>query len=280
MGMLTAVLFSLLTASSLAQTPAEQSLKDALLNHTVVVRGYYTGSILQFDGSGKLVSTASPGFGVDDASIYVTDFRLTPEKLTIEGQRTYQAYDGKSKQFQLALAADEVELQIALPTDKPSSAAVPELLKQVLLTDAEMQNNCTPEEVASFRELVQGKEPHKEKRHAPDAQGVASLPATCFPTGEKAYRIGAGVKPPQPIKTPDPEYPIADEPTKRQGTTRMFLILDQEGRPTTFYIAQSAGQHLDQAAIKAVEKWRFQPTLFQGTPIPVAIHVEVNFQQR
>jgi TonB family protein len=275
--MVAVVLLCMSIISSVVHAQSEQSLKDALLKHTVVVRSYYTGSVLQFDTSGQLVSPAETGFGIDDASVYVTDVRLSPEKLIIEGQRTFQAYDEKSKQFQLALAADKVELEIALPADKPASAAIPELLKKVLLTEPEMQNNCTPEESGRFQDLVQGKEPHKKKENASNAQGLPNLPALCFPTGEKAYRIGGAVKPPKAIKTSDPEYPLAAEKTKQEGTARIFIIVDQQGRATTVYLMQSAGQHLDQAAEKVIRKWQFQPTLFEGAPIPVAVNVVLNF---
>jgi TonB family protein len=270
---LTPLLF-LLLITSVVNGQSAQSLKDALLNHTIVVRGYYTGSVLQFDTDGKLVSPATPGFGVDDGSIYVTDLRLSPDKLIVEGQRTFQAYDEKSKQFQLALAPDKVKLEISLPPDKPASAAVPELLKKVLLTDAEIQNNCSAEERARFQ--VEN-EPIKRREHAPGTQGAASLEAICFPTGEKAYRVGGSVKPPKVIKTPEPDYADAVKQAHTQGTVRVLMIVNQEGRPTTLYLLQSAGQHLDSEAVKAIQKWQFQPSLFQGTPIPVAVNVEMNF---
>lgn len=281
MRMMAVVLLSLLTTSSVVQGQVEQSLKDALMQHIVVVRGFYTGSVLQFDTTGRLISPAVTGFGVDDASIYVTDLRLNPEKLIIEGQPTFQAYDEKLRQFQLALGADKVKVEIALPADKPASATIPELLKEVFLTEPEMQNKCSAEEEARFQQLLSSakdKGTNKKKDEPVQAAGALSdLTTYCFPTGEKAYRVGGSVKPPKAIKLPDPEYPAAAKRADAEGTARILMIVDQEGRPTTVYLVQSAGQDLDAAAVKAVRKWKFQPSLFQGTPLPVAVNVEVHF---
>ena len=38
------------------------------------------------------------------------------------------------------------------------------------------------------------------------------------------------------------------------------------------------GMGLDQAAIDAVQTWRFRPAAKNGTPVPVQINVEVNFR--
>ena len=35
---------------------------------------------------------------------------------------------------------------------------------------------------------------------------------------------------------------------------------------------------LDQAAIDAVKKYRFEPATYQGKPVPVELYVEVNFE--
>jgi periplasmic protein TonB len=34
---------------------------------------------------------------------------------------------------------------------------------------------------------------------------------------------------------------------------------------------------LDEAAIEAVRQWRYEPTLMNGAPVPVAMTVTVNF---
>ena len=43
-------------------------------------------------------------------------------------------------------------------------------------------------------------------------------------------------------------------------------------------VARSLGMGLDQKAIEAVKKWKFEPALKDGKPVAVQINVEVNFR--
>jgi TonB family protein len=43
-------------------------------------------------------------------------------------------------------------------------------------------------------------------------------------------------------------------------------------------VAKSIGMGLDESAVKAVQKWKFKPSEYQGKPVPVQINVEVDFR--
>ena len=266
--------------SSLGAAQDEQNLKDALLKHTVVVRGYYTGSDLRFDENGQLLSPAPAGFGVADARIYVTDVQFKPDRLIITGQRTFPVYDEKSKQFRLKSVKEEmVTIEVALPPGQ--RAPPPELLEQIFLTGPELENKCTPEEQARFQELLSSRyDKPKQQPDRSEAQSLSDLPVYCFPTGEKTYRTGHGVHGPKPISTPDPEYSEAARQQKVEASLNVLMIVDEQGRPTTLYVTRPAGHGLDEQALRAVQQWRFRPAMFQGNPVPVAINVEISYRLR
>lgn len=98
------------------------------------------------------------------------------------------------------------------------------------------------------------------------------------------------VKPPKAVYSPDPEYSQAARAAKRQGTVRLGLILGPDGSPEDIWVIRkfvySNGQEktykpvglgLEQKAIEAVRKWRFDPATKDGQPVSVFLSVELAF---
>lgn len=55
-------------------------------------------------------------------------------------------------------------------------------------------------------------------------------------------------------------------------------IIDEHGNVTNTRILQSQPMGLDEAALKAVETWKFKPAMFQGKPVKVYYTLTVNFK--
>jgi len=83
--------------------------------------------------------------------------------------------------------------------------------------------------------------------------------------------------PPKPIYTPNPEYTVAARRDRIQGIVVVKLNLDIDGVPHDMKIARTLRQDLDEKAIEAVSKWRFNPAMKDGQPIAVPLKVEVVF---
>jgi protein TonB len=100
--------------------------------------------------------------------------------------------------------------------------------------------------------------------------------------GEKIgsiYRPGvAGVTLPRAIYDPDPEYSDEARHNKYQGSVMLFLVVDAQGQPRDIRLQRSLGMGLDEKAMAAVSKWRFQPATLDGKPVATQINVEVTFR--
>lgn len=67
--------------------------------------------------------------------------------------------------------------------------------------------------------------------------------------------------PPQRIEGKDPDYPRLSSRLKEQGTVVLRLSLDEEGRVRGVELVESSGySRLDEAAMSAAPKWRFDLT--------------------
>lgn len=75
-----------------------------------------------------------------------------------------------------------------------------------------------------------------------------------------------------------PRYPVESRRRKEQGTVELNLVLGLDGKVETISVAHSSGfARLDQAALDAVRRWRWAPTLRDGSPVKVRGTVEIPF---
>ena len=77
----------------------------------------------------------------------------------------------------------------------------------------------------------------------------------------------------------DPTYPPASRRAGEQGTVRLKVLVDTNGRPSNVEVTQSSGSpRLDQAAIDAVRKWRFEAATDGEKKIQAYTQVAVTFK--
>lgn len=96
--------------------------------------------------------------------------------------------------------------------------------------------------------------------------------------GTGVFSPGLGVTAPRAIYDPDPEYSEEARKVHHQGTVMLALIVDAQGRARDIRVMRSLGMGLDERAVDAVRKWRFQPGTKDGQAVAVQVNIEVNFR--
>ena len=88
--------------------------------------------------------------------------------------------------------------------------------------------------------------------------------------------------PAQDLKTAnrvDPTYPPASRRAGEEGTVRLKVLVDTNGRASNVQVTQSSGfPRLDQAAQEAVRKWRFVAATDGSNKIQAYTQVAVTFK--
>ncbi|MFT3964816.1 MAG: TonB family protein [Sphingobium sp.] len=75
-----------------------------------------------------------------------------------------------------------------------------------------------------------------------------------------------------------PRYPVESRRKHEQGTVVLMLILGVDGKVSSIAVNQSSGfARLDDAALDAVRKWRWEPIVRNGQPVMVKGLVEIPF---
>jgi protein TonB len=96
--------------------------------------------------------------------------------------------------------------------------------------------------------------------------------------GGGAYHVGGGVSAPRPVYSPDPEFSDEARKAKHQGTVVLWVIIGPDGRTHDIRVQRSLGMGLDEKAVEAVQRWKFEPARKDGIAVAVQVAVEVNFR--
>jgi len=119
---------------------------------------------------------------------------------------------------------------------------------------------------------------------APTAAAPAQTQAAKTDTSEKAvekngvYEVGGPVLPTKVIHSVEPSYTQQAARFQISGDSTISLIVDANGNPRDAVVIHKIGLGLDENAIKAVKKYRFEPATLNGEPVPVRIQVVVQFR--
>jgi periplasmic protein TonB len=105
---------------------------------------------------------------------------------------------------------------------------------------------------------------------------VVQLPPPPPPEPVRPIHLHSGMKTPVKIVDVPPIYPTLSRNAHIQGVVILEAVLDAKGRVESVRVLRSV-QTLDQAAVDAVQQWRFTPALLNGQPVPVVMTVTVNF---
>jgi protein TonB len=113
----------------------------------------------------------------------------------------------------------------------------------------------------------------------------AVVPPTDVPVPASASAISGSQQqgaPAQDLKTAnrvDPIYPPASRRAGEEGTVRLKVLVDTNGRASNVQVTQSSGfTRLDQAAQEAVRKWRFVAATDGTNKIQAYTQVAVTFK--
>ncbi len=84
---------------------------------------------------------------------------------------------------------------------------------------------------------------------------------------------------PNYFQNPPPAYPELAKQMRQEGLVMLAVEVDREGIPIHVEIEQSSGYRLlDQAALKAVSHWKFQPGRIGDLPVESKVTVPVRFR--
>jgi periplasmic protein TonB len=91
-------------------------------------------------------------------------------------------------------------------------------------------------------------------------------------------RVGGDVTRPEKISGPNPQYTEIARKARIQGVVIVEAIIDKGGNVTNVRVLKPLPMGLDQAAVDAVQNWKFKPATLNGKPVDVYYNLTVNFR--
>ncbi len=88
--------------------------------------------------------------------------------------------------------------------------------------------------------------------------------------------VGGQVEQAKLIFQPKPEYPPLAKMARIQGVVRLEAVISRDGTIQDLKVLQGHPL-LVKAAIEAVARWHYMPTLLNGEPVEVVTEIDVNF---
>lgn len=234
----------------------------------VMLRGMYAGGSLKFDEQGNLIGR-SDLLPFSLSAVAVRNIRLSDTNVEIKGTRLAllfaQGFPADGPETAKLTKMGDVTIRIARDPQHPE-----DLLSALEKIFAAGFDDALVDDVPIYWRGWLQHQLHPE------------LPA--FPVAKDVMKIGlrtsqAGiVTPPRLIQAPDPSFSDYARRAKTNGIVVVGLTVDTSGRARDVCIVRALGMGLDEEAIRAVERYRFSPARMNGTPVPVAINIEVNFR--
>ena len=202
------------------------------------------------NASSKLTGTVFDisGAAVANATVLVVNHKTDKVDMTASGSEGNFNFDG--------LAAGEYELRVV--AGGFAEYSVPEI---VLQPNREFSQNITlkPGWVTEEVNVV--------------AEGRART------ENSPRVRVGGGIQAARLLNKVQPTYPATAKAAGIEGTVILNAIIGMNGTPLSLRVMNSeVDPELAHAAVEAVSKWRYSPTLLNGEPIEVDTTIIVNFK--
>lgn len=89
--------------------------------------------------------------------------------------------------------------------------------------------------------------------------------------------IGKDQVPPKWTSRTPPEYPVAMRTSRLRGNVLMEFVVDIEGRVRDPVVIRSLNPGFNEAAIKAISAWKFEPARSAGVPVSWKLQQAISF---
>lgn len=247
------------------------ALQNEYQGKVLIIRGFYSGAKLQFDSTGNIVGEAMRGYWSSDALVQISSISLRDEYLHFIGQRLISRFDTQTGVFKDSKTEHELNIDIRVDPGWKELSGFESVLNKVFTTDRTYLASEAPDYWGCWLSgpIVRGGLGWR-------CTGEGKVPMSL--AERTAYRVGGGVSAPRVLTSPDPAYTSVAQKAKFQGTSVLFVVVNEAGEATEIQIAEPLGGGLDDRAVEAVRKWKFSPAMKDGHPVPVKINVEINFK--
>jgi TonB family protein len=132
-------------------------------------------------------------------------------------------------------------------------------------------------DTAALRQRYENLQREYAEARARSLEAASTQPARTPTVGpDNTVRVGGDVREPKKIFTVAPIYPAIAKEANVSGVVILEALIDEEGSVRHIQVLRGHPM-LDQAAIDAVQHWKYTPTTVNGAPVSLVMTITVNF---
>jgi periplasmic protein TonB len=137
-----------------------------------------------------------------------------------------------------------------------------------------------PDPTPDEPEPIRDEEPEEEIDFVPDDNlvlGIPEAPPPPEPEGPVRFVVGGNITEPEKLSGPNPVYPEAARRARIQGVVVLECVIGKDGTVRDVKVLRPLPLGLTEAAVEAVQKWKFKPSTLNGKPVEVLYILTVRF---
>jgi periplasmic protein TonB len=165
----------------------------------------------------------------------------------------------------------------ARPAVAPHVVPKPQPVQQAFVAPVEVPTQITPEQSLDLG--AENGAPGGVEGGVPGGVvgGIVGGLPEAPPPAAAPVRVGGSVREPKRIVAVQPAYPELAQKARLQGMVIIEATINERGRVVNATLLSGLPM-LNEAALEAVKKWVYSPTLVNGVPTPIIMTVTVHFK--
>ena len=189
------------------------------------------------------------------------------------------SFGGSSAEYGIA-PGDQIEVTLIFESAEPALAIEQVAIPEPPPPAPPLADDALDTQVA-FTEEPAAAAPEAAPSARPIQQPRTPATASVEPKSAAARTSGTGrrsVAKPDYLRNPPPKYPAESRKLREEGVVLLKVSVTPEGRPADVQLQRSSGfSRLDEAALRAVRRWEFNPARVGVTAIACVVEVPVRF---
>jgi TonB family protein len=190
--------------------------------------------------------------------------------LTLRRKNLDEAYQAMQRAVQLDPGTLEIRVDQAQVLARMSKGK-----EAIEILELALKMSHTPEQTAAVESVLQSVRRLEEQAKI-RSQNPAGLQGS--PSGKVTGHGAAAVTEARTIYAPQPDYTDEARGAGREGSCVVTLIVGLDGKPSNIVVTKKLGMGLDEKAVEAVSKWKFEPGRRYGRPVLTHLTLTLQFR--
>lgn len=261
-------------------------LKQQCEGKILVLRHALEGNSQEYDSDGKVRKGGIEGPWTLYGRIKIDDVKLLPAAIVLKGHRVDYKYDPAAKQLAPFPNEIRVTVEVSLAQPPRTLGEANEALHHIFAFDKKDVLDSAPQLWRSYLNEHVAPVPVKEQRASDAAKDHPEEHLQSTQRGDKKAEqrvpypnLSGDVLRPKPVFTPEPTYPDRASSENFRGIVLLAMVVNKDGRVENIRLLRPLGMGMEEAAVAAVQTWRFKPATRDGQAVAVEMNIEVAFNK-